>query len=81
MEAPSVLKNKAPGAWFLYMSGTLSGEDIKNAKELFCMEENILTATEGCITFVSFTTELLGRRLTKLKGNTAMYNSKVMVDF
>ena len=64
-----MLKNKAPDAWFLYMSGTLSGNDISHAKELFCMEENILTATEGCITFVSFTTELLGRRLTKLNLN------------
>ena len=45
MEAPSVLKNKAPDAWCLYMSGTLTSDDIKEAKDLFCMEDDVLTVT------------------------------------
>ena len=41
-QVPALLKGKAPEAWCLYMTGTLSKEDTAKARQQFCMSEDLL---------------------------------------
>lgn len=41
--APAALRSKAQGAWFLYMTATMSVEDVMVAKEKFCMSQSVVT--------------------------------------
>ena len=79
MEAPSVLKNKAPGAWCLYMSGTLTSDDIKEAKDLFCMEDDILTVTASPVMPSHYFLNI--QRPTNLQGKGSKYQLIVIVRF
>ena len=39
--APAVLRALCPDAWFLYMTATMTPEDVENAKKKFCMRSNV----------------------------------------
>ena len=42
-QVPAVLRNKAPNAVFLYMSGTLTNKDLVEAKKMCCMSDCVVT--------------------------------------
>ena len=42
-QVPAVLRNKAPNAVFLYMSGTLTDKDMAEAKKMCCMSDSLVT--------------------------------------